>query len=193
MSNTTIMEHKLNFEEIYTLYYPKLVRFSREYVNSIEDAENIVQDVFYVLWQQRENIDELRNVNAYLFRLAKNKCIDFLRHKIRIGDLHCSLQDVDEKELQFKLFSIEQFDEQSLSSEAIETMVNKAIDTLPPKCREIFVLSRLDGMRYQEIADQLNLSTNTISNQIAIALKKLKNELKDYLPLLSFVLLKLIG
>lgn len=193
MSNTTIMEHKLNFEEIYTLYYPKLVRFSREYVNSIEDAENIVQDVFYVLWQQRENIDELRNVNAYLFRLAKNKCIDFLRHKIRIGDLHCSLQDVEEKELQFKLYSIEQFDEQSLSSEAIETMVNKAIDTLPPKCREIFVLSRLDGMRYQEIADQLNLSTNTISNQIAIALKKLKNELKDYLPLLSFVLLKLIG
>jgi len=182
MSNTTIMEHKLNFEEIYTLYYPKLVRFSREYVSSIEDAENIVQDVFFVLWQQRENIEELRNVNAYLFRLAKNKCIDFLRHKIRIGDLHCSLQDVEEKELQFKLYSIEQFDEQSLSNEAIETMVNKAIDNLPPKCREIFMLSRLDGMRYQEIADQLNLSTNTISNQIAIALKKLKTELKDYLP-----------
>jgi len=177
------MEHKLNFEEIYTLYYPKLVRFSREYVSSIEDAENIVQDVFFILWQQRENIDELRNVNAYLFRLTKNKCIDFLRHKIRIGDLHCSLQDVEEKELQFKMYSIEQFDEQSLSNEDIETMINKAIDTLPPKCREIFMLSRLDGMKYQEIADQLKLSTNTISNQIAIALKKLKIELKDFLPL----------
>jgi len=169
------------------------VRFSREYVSSRDDAENIVQDVFFILWQQREHLDQLRNVNAYLFKLTKNKCIDFLRHKIRVGDLHCSLQDVEEKELHFKLYSIEQFDDQSLSNEDIEIMVNKAIETLPPKCREIFILSRLDGMKYQEIADQLNLSTNTISNQIAIALKKLKNELKDYLPLLSLVFFKLIG
>lgn len=188
MSDTGQMDIKMTFEDIYQAYYPKLVRFSREYVGSTVDAENVVQDVFIVLWEHRDGLDELRNVNAYLFRLVKNKCIDFLRHKIRVSDKHCSIQDVEEKEVQLKLYSMERFDENLLSDEVIEELIKKAIDSLPEKCREIFMLSRIEGMKYQEIADQLNLSTNTVSNQISIALKKLKVELKDYLPVLLFLI-----
>lgn len=193
MNDTGNMEHKLDFKEIYTLYFPKLVRFSTEYVSSREEAENIVQDVFFILWQQKSTLGELRNINAYLFKLTKNKCIDFLRHKIRIGDKHSPIHEIEEKELQLKECAIDQFDEYMLSDEAIELLVDKAINSLPPKCRAIFVSSRLEGMKYQEIADQLNLSTNTISNQIAIAMRKLKAELKDYLPLFLVLITGLNG
>ena len=65
------------FTSVYMTYFPKLVRFAREYVMSSEDAENIIQDVFLHLWEQREVLDELTNLNAWLFTMTKNKCIDY--------------------------------------------------------------------------------------------------------------------
>lgn len=72
---------KNTFSKIYLVYFPKLVRFAREYVISTEDAENIVQDIFMYLWEHRDMLDSLNNLNAFLFTLAKNRCIDFYRHK----------------------------------------------------------------------------------------------------------------
>lgn len=71
-----------NFDQLYLLYYPRLVRFSKEYVLSEEDAENIVQDVFLIIWEQKHELSHIQNIPSYLFRLTKNKCIDFLRRKI---------------------------------------------------------------------------------------------------------------
>ena len=71
------------FSKIYRIYFPKLVRFSREYVVSTEDAENIVQDIFLYLWEHRDMLESLPNPNAFLFTLTKNRCIDFYRHKVR--------------------------------------------------------------------------------------------------------------
>ena len=74
------------------------------------------------------------------------------------------------------------------SEEDIEQAVTKAIDKLPERCREIFLKSRIEGMKYREIADELDISMNTVENQMSIALKKLRIELKDYLPLLLFLI-----
>ncbi|MDU1890802.1 MAG: sigma factor [Dysgonomonas sp.] len=75
MGNTQ-WHQNLTFDEIYSIYYPKLVRFSNEYILSLHDAENIVQDCFLYLWEQRDSLNSINNINAYLFRLIKNKCID---------------------------------------------------------------------------------------------------------------------
>ena len=72
----------MSFSELYLIYYPKLVRFAKEFVMSEEDAENITQDVFTDLWEKRESMNHIENMNAYLFRLVRNKCLDYLKHKV---------------------------------------------------------------------------------------------------------------
>lgn len=176
------------FSKIYRIYFPKLVRFSREYVVSTEDAENIVQDIFMYLWEHRDMLESLTNPNAFLFTLTKNRCIDFYRHKVRTESKKESLDALSERELKLKMEALQQFDENMFSVDDIDTLLNKAIAHLPEKCRQVFVLSRMEGMKHEEIATQLNISVNTVQNHIVTALRKLKVELKDYLPLFLFII-----
>lgn len=113
------------------------------------------------------------------FSLVKNRSLDYLRHKV--------VAEEYKQELSFKLMSLEQLNYTFSSEEDIEKVIVNAIDKLPERCREIFLKSRIEGMKYREIAEELNISTNTVENHISIALKKLRVELKDYLPLLLFL------
>lgn len=179
---------KTTFAKIYSAYFPKLVRFSCEYVVSIEDAENIVQDLFMYLWEHREMLNSLSNLNAFLFTLTKNRCIDFYRHRVLVDRKKESLDTLQERELKLKIEALEYFDENMFSINDIETLLDKAIDHLPEKCRQVFILSRMEGLKHEEIATQLNISVNTVQNHIVTALRKLKVELKDYLPLFIFII-----
>lgn len=176
------------FAKIYTIYFPKLVRFAREYVISTEDAENIVQDLFMYLWERRDLLKSIDNLNAFLFTLIKNRCIDFYRHKVLSERKKESLEALQERELRLKMDALLQFDEQIFTEKEIEDLLNKAIEHLPEKCRQVFILSRIEGLKHEEIATQLNISVNTVQNHIVTALRKLKVELKDYLPLFIFII-----
>lgn len=188
---STVAEDKNSmFTELYVRYFPKLLRFSRFYVLSEEEAENIVQDVFVYLWSHFEVLEGVRNRDAYLFTLVKNKCIDFLREQLSQQQKKRELQDIIGKEYEYKLFSLQQMDETQLSVDDVETLLQNAIEKLPERCREVFLLSRMDGLRNREIAERLDISVSTVENQMTIAIRKLKTELKDYLPLLIFLLVK---
>lgn len=175
------------FSEIYDIYFPKLLRFTRTYLIVEEEAENIVQDIFFYLWEHKEIIASLQNVNAYLFTLGRNRCIDYLRKEMGHEERKGSLSEVENKELQLKLYSLEMFDNDRMSESDIEELLNDAISRLPERCREVFIMSRLQNLRYKEIAERLNISPNTVENQVVIALRKLKEELKDYFPLFLFI------
>jgi RNA polymerase sigma-70 factor (ECF subfamily) len=168
-----------NFDRIYVHYFARLHRFAKEYVMSDEDAENIVQDVFTMLWEKRRSLNIHISLTAYLFSLVKNKCIDLLRRKVVVEEY--------KQELHMKLSSLEDLNRAFSSDEDIEKFLNDAIDKLPKRCRDIFIMSRIEGKKYREIADELSISVNTVENQMSIALKKLRIELKDYLPLLLFI------
>ncbi|MBC8601222.1 RNA polymerase sigma-70 factor [Parabacteroides acidifaciens] len=168
-----------SFDRIYVMYYSRMLRFAKEYVVFEEDAENVVQDVFLLLWEKREVLDIRISLVSYLFSLVKNRSLDYLRHKV--------VAEEYKQELSFKLMSLEQLNYTFSSEEEIEKVIANAIDKLPERCREIFLKSRIEGMKYREIAEELNISANTVENHIAIALKKLRVELKDYLPLLLFL------
>lgn len=168
-----------NFDKIYVSYFTRLHRFAKEYVMSDEDAENIVQDVFMMLWEKRRVLNVQISLTAYLFSLVKNKCIDYLRRKV--------IAEEYKQELNMKLSSLEEISRAFASDEDIEKFIQNAINKLPKRCREIFIMSRIEGKKYQEIADELNISVNTVENQMSIALKKLRVELKEYLPLLLFL------
>lgn len=169
-----------HFDKIYVMYFSRMKRFAKEYVLSDEDAENIVQDVFMLLWEKRDILEIQVSLVPYLFSLVKNKCLDYLRRKVVVEEY--------KQELSVKLFSLELMNYSFASDEEIEQLITNAIDKLPDRCREIFIKSRIEGKKYREIAEELHISINTVENQMSIALKKLRMELKDYLPLLFFLM-----
>lgn len=182
-----IVKNTAEFENIYIAHYSRMKRFAQEYVIREEEAENIVQDVFLDLWEQNFLLLSHTNLFAYLFTAVKSKCIDFLRHKTVVQKTQDKLQYDYIEALQMKFHSLEAFDEQLFSEPDIETIIQNAIDSLPKKCREIFVLNKIEGKKQKIIAQELNISINTVESQMAIAYKKLKELLKDYIPLLIFL------
>lgn len=177
------------FEEIYVSWFSRMKYFALEYVVSEEDAENIVQDVFTELWERKEILayDHV-NLTALLFTSVKNRCIDLLRHRVVVQEATNRMQEEYQITLRMKLASLELFDQTILSEQDIERIITEVIDSLPEKCREIFIKSKIEGKKQKEIAEELNISIKTVENQMAIAYKKIKSELKDYLPLLLFLL-----
>jgi RNA polymerase sigma-70 factor (family 1) len=175
------------FEDIYLSYFSKMKYFAKEYVISEEDAENIVQDVFVELWENKEMLNMHMNLIAYLFTTIKNKCLNHLRHKLVVQDTASKLQEEYTISLRMNLDSLEVFDNNLFSDHDIEKIISRALDALPEKCRAIFIMSKIEGKKHNEIAQELNISINTVGSQIGIAYKKLRTELKDYLPILLFL------
>ncbi len=178
----------IDFKDVYVTYYSRMKHFAQEYVLSEADAENIVQDVFLEVWKRRDVLAYHVNLIAFLFTSVKNECLDFLQHKVIEEKAVTHIKEEYTRTLQMKYESLEAFDEGFFSEDDIETLITKAIDSLPEKCREIFIKSKIEGKRQKEIAEELGVSINTIETQMGIAYKKLKVELKDVLPLLIFLL-----
>ena len=174
---------KGDFEKLYKLYYPKMFAFAKNYVPANEDAENIVQDVFLILWERKEEIEISFTLTTYLFTLVKNRCLNFLRHKLIEEEYNSQMKE----ELGFKLYALETFNYSYQSEEELQEVIQRALDTLPERCREVFIKSRIEGLKYKEISDELGISVNTVENQMVTALKKLRVALKDYVPLLLFL------
>ncbi|WP_080903630.1 RNA polymerase sigma-70 factor [Parabacteroides sp. Marseille-P3160] len=174
--------------EIYVSHYDRMKRFACRYVIEEEDAENIVHDVFLELLEKKEFFPFEINLIAFLFTSLRNKCIDFLRHQLNKQRTIEHLKEEQTIALQLNLNSLEDFSEELFKEKDIETLISKAIDNLPEKCREIFILSKIKGKKQKEIARDLNISINTVETQMGLAYKRLKEELKNYLPLLLFLL-----
>lgn len=178
----------IRFEDIYLSYFSKMKHFAQEYVILEEDAENIVQDVFTELWEKREMLNMPINLIAYLFTTIKNKCLNHLRHKTIVNETANLLQEEYFITLRMNLNSLEAFDQNLFSEQDIEQIITKALNTLSPKCKEIFIMSKIEGKKQKQIAAELNISINTVETQIGIAYKKLRVELKNYMPLFLFLL-----
>ena len=174
----------MDFENFYITWYSRV----KHYVLSEEEAENITQDVFLDFYQKRDSLDFHINVIAYLFTSVKNRCIDYLRRKLLEQEAASRMQEDFDLSFRMKFDSLEAFDMDGLSEDNIKNIIEKALNALPKRCREIFILSKLEGKKQKEIAEQLNVSVKTIETQMTIAYKKLREELKNYLPLLMFIL-----
>ena len=169
-----------DFEKLYSRYYPKMVRFVTAYVLTRTDAENIVQDIFLDLLE-KENVGSINNLNAYLFRMAKNKSVDFLRHRIMREKKEDSIKDSMLREYNTLLYFIEKFDERDFSDEELNAVILRSIESLPEKCREIFIRIREEKQRYAQVAKELKISINTVDVQLQKAVTRLRDMLSRYL------------
>lgn len=165
----------LALEELFKSYYKPLRAYAYRFINSKDIAEDIVQDVFFELWSHRENIrfDEKNAVKSYLFKSVHNRSINILNSDLM---LRKSIEETDET--LFVESQISQFNqEHSLLLKELETEIGCFIETLPPQCKKIFLLSRTNGLKNKEIATHLGISIKAVEKQITKALTGLKSHL----------------
>lgn len=132
-------------------------------------------------------MDAYTNLTAYLFTSIKNRCLDYLRKWVLEQETAQGVQDEFDMELRIKYDSLEIFNTQFSDETDIGELLDNALQKLPERCRNIFIMNKLEGKKQKEIAEELNLSINTVESQMGIAYKKLREELKDCLPLFIFL------
>ena len=159
-----------DLQDLYKTRYSRLLNYGRSLIGSKEDVREIINDVFVAVWRNRAHLDKERNLDAYLRRAVKNRCINYLKAR--------KIQSVDIDEKAYYLTNSEDVD-QILHFAELKAFMAECIDTLPPKCKQIFILSREENLPHKAIAKKLNLSVKTIENQISIALRKLRKLLED--------------
>lgn len=157
---------------LFDRYYTNLCRYlSLLFKNQIV-AEHIVQDIFVYLWENRRTIEIVSSLESYLHSAGKYKALNHIRNIKRRDEIHQALLEgkpVESAEM-----------EEKLETDELEKVIASAIESLPGRCRQIFMLSRENDLSYKEIAKLLDISLNTVENQMAIALKKLRKILRPY-------------
>lgn len=164
-------------KDIFQAFYPMVYRTIYRIVADQPLAEDLAQDVFMRFWEKRQKIEVQGVLEAYIRRMAVNEALGYIRKNKKI-----SFEEITESHTEPTNNSEDLF----LDNE-LENQMHQAIESLPPKCKTVFVLSRFEELSHKEISEQLNISTKTVENQITKALKTLKNALKNYLAMLLFL------
>lgn len=160
------------FESIFKSYYGQLLRYTMSIVRNQTVAEEITQEIFMYLWEKRKEIELKSALKSYLFTSVRYKAINYIKLELPKLQATTDLESIS---------GLAQPEMVTGESDLIKLKVQQAIDQLPEKCRNIFVLSRYGGLTYKEIAEELDLSVKTVENQMSIALKKLRELLSDEL------------
>jgi len=173
------------FEELHKKYYIYLCLVAEHIVRNSSDAEEIVSDVFVRLWNIREKIDITTSIKAYLAKAVHNTALNYLERNRTRNSLTDSLSNSDQQLLAWD----SDYPLGRLYTKEITDMLENGITSLPDGCREIFICSRNEDMKYRTIAEKLGISVNTVKTQMKIALARLRESVKDYLLIFLLLLL----
>lgn len=150
-----------DFEKHFRRMYLPLGMYAMRIVGDADDAEDIVEDTFVRVWQSVSEGMEVANFDAFMYRSVRNRCVSFLRSKVEHEDV-AAIPDISEEVIDTSLR---------------DAAVWRAIDDLPEKCREIFLMSKRDGLSNAEIAEELDISIKTVKNQMTKAFSRLRESL----------------
>ena len=165
------------YETLFRLYFDRLFYFAKSYLEDEDEAKEITQNVFFKFWKKRASLNIDSNLNAYLFRMTKNECLDYFKHQKVKANYH----DVIQRErASLNQTSLQDHPDLLLIESELEEKVNQILNELPPRCKQIFIKSRFEGLKYKEIASEMNISIKTVEHQIAKALRLFRRELQEY-------------
>ena len=157
-------KHIREFEDMFRMFQPMLVRYAATMLYAQEDAREVVQEVFIKIWQKRDSLEFGTDLKAYLYRAVRNQALN------RISRNKMETVPLDE---QIFVQADDRRDEDEPKQQMLRR-IHKQIGLLPAKAREIFLMSRMEGLSHAEIAEILEISPKTVENQIGIALKKIR-------------------
>jgi RNA polymerase sigma-70 factor (ECF subfamily) len=170
----TGIKSRTDFEVLFRAHYSALCSYANQFLKDVDAAEEVVQEIMLKVWTNRESLVIDTSMKSYLFRAVRNGCMNVLKHmKVRE---------------EYKTWRENQGEESHLSKEdemiasELEQKIREAIDRLPMERRKVFIMSRYEGLTYNQIADKLGISVKTVENQMGKALKTLRVDLADYLP-----------
>lgn len=169
------------FEVLFRQHYAALCAYAHYLLADADDAEEEVQALLVHLWEKRGDLVVTGSLKAYLLRTVRNRCLNRLQHlrvraEHRLHTQHAGLESVESPA-------------QTLLGQELAGQLQAALQKLPTQCRLAFTLSRYEELTYAEIANQLGIAPKTVENQIGKALRLLRVELRDYLPLVLLWLL----
>jgi RNA polymerase sigma-70 factor (ECF subfamily) len=168
------------FEQVFKTHFKRLYTYAITMLQNEAEAEEMVQQVFFKLWDRNESLSLTGSVTAYLYRAVHNECLNYLKHqKVRSShQLYVAHTMKNEVEHPAK----------KINTKELEQRIYTALNELPEQCRTIFQLSRFDELKYREIADKLGLSVKTVENQMGKALKLLRVKLVDFLTFIFLII-----
>lgn len=175
--------HRDAFETLFRENYSHLCAYANTFVRDVHASQDLVQEFLFHIWLKREEITIDVPLRAYLFRSVHNRCLNLLKHN-KIKDKH--------RDDSLKQYREEVYENTDSETNELHQKIRQTIDKLPPERRKIFIMHRYDELKYKEIAEKLDISIKTVENQIGKALSFLRDELKNYLPVLLAVLLVLL-
>ncbi len=164
-----------SFETLFRQYYQMLCSYAYRFVNDKDSAEEIVQDLFYKLWEKRSEIMINTSVKSYLFSAVHNRCLKFIEHR-----------NVETRYRNYFLMHESEVDnepQQNSNIRELQGIIDNTLDSLPERCSRIFRLNRFEGLKYHEIATKLSISIKTVEANMGKALKVLRKNLKEYVEI----------
>jgi len=156
------------FRTLFKLFYKDLVNYAHRYVQNLQTAEDIASDVFLIIWERRSELDIKTNIKAYMIKMVRNRCINYLKNN--------RMERMDAFQLNLSVPSDELTDER-VNINDLEKHIVQAITELPDRTRDVFVLCRYDNFKYAEIAEILDIKVGTVETHMVRALKYLRKRL----------------
>lgn len=171
------------FETLFKSYFGQLLNYAKEILKDHDLAEEMAEEAFVKLWENRKAINIDSSIRSYLFRSIYNQCINHFKH-LKVCDKYRLYFQHHIKPGHYDSAYSFDFPLSGLLNKEIEHLVEKSVNNLPPQCREIFVMSRYEDMKNDKIAETLGVSVSTVKTQISRALVKLRKDLHEVMPLL---------
>ncbi len=177
-------DDKNSFRNIFREFYQPLCHLSKHYLEDEDEAKGVVQEAFVKLWEIRNELNPDSNLRNFLFTLVKNNCLNILNRRQIMLKHH---EKIRWMEMHYQYESLVRMGDDFLEFGELKEKIDQAIRNLPEHCRVVFEMSRNEDLKNREIADKLRVSQKTVEAHLTKALKILRNDLKDYLPIVAVI------
>ncbi|MFA5326400.1 MAG: RNA polymerase sigma-70 factor [Prolixibacteraceae bacterium] len=175
------IKNRENFRVIFNDLNKPLFHLSRHYLDDEDEAKGVVQEAFVKLWEIRNELNEESNLRNFLFTLVKNNCLNILNRRQILLKHHEKIRWI---EMHYQYESLSRIGNDYMEFDELKDKIDEAIRKLPEHCRVVFEMSRFEDLKNREIAEKLGVTQKTVEAHLTKALKVLRNELKDYLPVI---------
>lgn len=177
------------FEFIFRQHFTGLCLFAEHFLKDTHAAEEIVEDFFCHLWETGKYVSIETSLRGFLYKSVYNQCLKYIRHK-KVEQKYTEEQYYfNDREILEGASS--DYPSVNLAIKELESKITQVIEALPDQCRKIFCMNRYENLTYQEIANHLHISVNTVKTQMGRALQKLRTELAEYLAIIAMLIIKL--
>jgi RNA polymerase sigma-70 factor, ECF subfamily len=183
-----IQNNNINaFELLYKKLFPRLKDFAHRIVKDDDIAKDIVQDVFVKIWEKKMEIKPI-NIEAFIFRVLRNQCITHIQNLRIVENIKVNLGNLNQAEELYRIDFIKN-EPYILVEKELQLEVEKVLNSLPEQCRNVFQLSRIEGLKNREIAERLGINIKNVERHITRALKTFKDRFGDKIPIAVIILI----